>query len=165
MLQQFYHAVHKLIHALHLIDRIAEFGRTRKPGRIPCDVLSHLTDRDIFSFIFLHQTCVLQDRITDFSGAHRFRFHSVFQIFFNAVKNPRIALGCPSDHNAVAAGLIHHGFGAFPIHNVTIADDRNGNSFFDLPDNIPVGFSTVILFSRPAMTTAARSDSFCLEKL
>ena len=59
--------------------------------------------------------------------------------------------GSSSDHHAITSGLFDHIRSIFCTGDIPVSDHRNGNGFFDLPDDIPVCFSGIILFSRSSM--------------
>ena len=72
-------------------------------------------------------------------------------------EDPGVAQHASGDHDAVAAGLVHHAHGVRRRKDVPVADDRDGHRFFHLCDDVPVGFTGIVLFSGPAVDGDGRT--------
>ena len=118
---------------------------------IPCNMLSHLANPDIFPFILHLQIGMAQYRCFYFFRFRRRYFCSALQISRHFPEYPGVSLRCPSDHDSVAAGFLHHTPGRFSVNNIPISDHRNTNRFFHRLDHRPIRLARVKLLPCPAM--------------
>ena len=90
-----------------------------------------------------------QHHLPDLPDLRAGRDPSCLVVAFQLPEDPRIASGSPADHNAVAAGLLHHVQGVLHASDVPVSDDRDAHRLFHLPDDVPVRFSGIVLLSCP----------------
>ena len=82
---------------------------------------------------------------------------SLLQIINDISEQPWVASGASGCHNGITSGLFNHPLCILRGKNVAISDNRNLHGFFYPADDLPIGLSAVILFSRSPVDSNSRS--------
>ena len=121
-------------------------GKTR---RIPGHMLAHFPHSGLHAFRFHLEACMAKNHFPDFLHRRARQLLPGFQIMADLPEDPRVSPGRSSDHHAGAAGLLQHPHSRFRTVHIAIADHGDGYRLANLTDDLPVGFSGIILFSCP----------------
>ena len=125
--------------------------RVRKAVQIPGKVASEFPHRHALSIRLYLQGEVTPHESKALRNARCRRFLAPLEIPPYLAENPGISLRGAPHRNAVATGLPQHARGTLAAHNISVSDNRNRDRLFDLPYDVPVRASRVVLFSRPAV--------------
>ena len=87
----------------------------------------------------------------DFFYTGRLRVYPLVYQPKGSFENPRVAPCSPCYHYSIAAGFFKHGGRILRRKNITAADNRYAQSFFDLRYYSPVGGAAVKLFPCSSM--------------
>ena len=108
LLYPFIQQLTKLLIGLCFVNLIPEPCRAFQPFRVPCHMLSHLTDSQIIPFKFNLHPCMAQHHIPDFFRRRTLRHPPCPFIFQKLRKYPGIPLGASCNHHPVASCLPAH---------------------------------------------------------
>ena len=145
---------------MNLIHDAPEADPVAAAGGVPAGVLAHLADGAVLAFELDFKPRMLKEHLHDLGGARRSSRHTSIKFRKNLLENPRIATSSSPDHETVTAGNLVHFFNIRSTAQVSIADNRNGDFFFYLADDIPVSQTAVVLLTGPAVDSDSRAAGF-----
>ena len=114
----------------------------------------------MLAFICNQHPCMPQHHFYHLFHRRFWQFFSGFHIMNDISENPGIALGSSCNHKSVASGVFFHTFDIFPCNQIAVADHRDLYRLFHLPDNVPVCFSGIELFSGSSVNCDGRRTRF-----
>ena len=119
---------------------------------IPADVLAGLAHGVRLALVLAHLLDVLHHHRQALKKARPGDDAAgVRQICVDLLEDPGVPQRPAAHHHQVAAGLLQEFCGVLRAGHVAVAHDRDFHSFFDLPDDVPVGGGFIHLVARAPM--------------
>src|SRR5450756_1377643 len=137
-----------LLDAWQLVHRVAEAGRAGQSFGVPGNVLARDLDSGIDAIERVQVVQVRDQHLVDLGHERWRQVHPGLEVVLDLAEDPRPALRCAADHDAVGLGVIEHVLGFLRRADVAVRNHRQARGAFDFGDGVVFGVAGVAAGAR-----------------